>query len=127
MNQTDPNINGILSSIRILLITIGGVMAGAGLSNTSTYKWTMIAGGAVTVLGPAIWGVWSSFVNFRRAQAVGVQAGINMTLQKKALAADGTTIMELDGGTTPPKSVTLATSGQIIKDFAPAANTIAKV
>jgi hypothetical protein len=127
MNSTDPNINGILASIRILLITIGGVMAGDGLTNTTAYHWVMIGAGSIMVVGPAIWGVYSSFVNFRRARAVGVQAGINMAVQGKALASDGSVISHFGPDATPSKDVTLKSSDEIITKFGPVASTIAKV
>jgi len=127
MNSTDPNINGILASIRILLITVGGVMATKGLENTGAYFWVMTAAGSIMVVGPAVWGVYSSFVNFRRARAVGVQAGINMAVQGKALASDGSVISHVGPDTTPALDVTLATSDEIINKFGPVASTIAKV
>ena len=84
MNSTDPNINGILSSVRILLITIGGVMAGDGLQNTTAYHWVMIIAGSIMVVGPAAWGVYSSFVNFRRARAVGVHAQVRAEIAHRS-------------------------------------------
>ena len=126
MNTTDPNINGILASMRILLLTIGGVMATKGLENTGAYFWIMTAAGGIMAVGSAAWGVYSSFVNFRRARAVGVQAGINMTVQGKALAEDGSVVSHVGPDTTPVKPVTLATSDKIIEDFGPPGRSIAK-
>lgn len=127
MNSTDPNINGILASIRILLVTLGSVMATNGLQNSGAYFWVMLCSGSIVAVGAAIWGVYSSFVNFRRGRAVGVQAGINMTVQGKALAEDGSIVSHIGVDTTPVKAVTLATSDKIISDFGPDAKTIAKV
>ena len=127
VNQTDPNINGILSSIRIFLITIGGVMAGNGMENTGAYHWIMLIAGSIMVVGPAAWGVWSSFVNFRRARAVGVQAGINLVVSGQAVTPDGSVVTQLGPGTTPMKDVTLATSDQIIAKLGPVPSSIAKV
>lgn len=122
----NPNLNALLSSLRALLITIGGVMAAKGLENTGAYFWVMTAAGSTMVVGPAIWGVWSAFSNWRKASAVGVQAGVNMTVAGKALATDGVTVVTSNDGSTPPLQVTLATAAQIVKDFAPPTSSIAK-
>lgn len=117
----NPNLNALLSSIRVLLITIGGVMATKGLENTGAYFWVMTAAGSTMVVGPAVWGVWSAFATWRKASAVGVAAGINMTIQGKAVAEDGTVISKFgaDADATPPKPVTEASGAEIVAKFAP--------
>lgn len=117
----NPNLNATLSSIRVLLIVLGSVLADQGLGHTEVYKWIMIASGAVMVVGPAVWAVWSSISNWHKAAAVGVAAGVNMALQGKALAADGVTVVLKNDGSTPPKPFTVATATEVVKDFAPAA------
>ena len=124
--MTDPQFNAFLANLRILLVAIGSVMAYEGWEHSAIYSYVMIASGAIMVVGPAAWATWSSFVNWRKASAVGVQAGINLTVSGKALAADGKTVVSENNGTTPPLAVTLATAAEIVKDFAPATSSIAK-
>lgn len=116
----NPNLNAFLSSLRALLLVIGGLLAEHGLEHTTYYSDVMIAAGAVMVVGPAIWGVWSALVNWHKAAAIGSQATLNMVAAGKAIAADGTTLTAVGTGTTPPKAVTIATAAEIVKDFAPA-------
>lgn len=115
----NPQLNAVLSSIRSLLMVLGTVLAAHGLAASGLYFWVQLAAGSVMVVGPAIWGVYTSIENYRRARATGVQAGINLVTSGKAITEDGSVVSKLDG-TTPPKAVTLATADQIIKDFAPA-------
>lgn len=117
----NPKLNAFLAQVRVVLLLIGGYMAEQGLDHTTTYKWIMFVAGAILVLGNALWALWASFSNFWKASAVGVQAGINLTVAGKALAADGTTLVSANDGSTPPKPVTVATAAEIVKDFAPAA------
>lgn len=115
----NPNFNAFISSVRYLLVVIGTIMAEQGLDHTTTYKWVVVSSGAIMIIGPAIWGVWSSIYNWYKAAAVGAQAGMNMVLQGKALAQDGTTVTSIGDGTTPLKQVTVATTKEIVKDFPP--------
>lgn len=115
----NPNLNAFLTSVRALLLVLGGLLAEHGLEHSTAYSYVMIGAGSIMVIGPAIWGVWSSFANWRKASAVGVQAGINLTVSGKALASDGKTVVSENNGTTPPLAVTVATAAEIVKDFAP--------
>lgn len=122
----NPNLNALLTAVRTLLLVVGGIMAKEGFEHSTIYSVVMILSGSIMVLGPAVWGVWSSFSNWRKASAVGVAAGINMTIRGKALAEDGTTVVSAFDGATPPKPVTIATAAEIVKDFAPPTASIAK-
>ena len=122
----NPNLNAFLTSVRALLLVIGGLLAEHGLEHSSYYSWVMIGAGSILVIGPAVWGVWSSIYNWHKAAAVGVAAGVNMTVAGKALAEDGSIISAFSGdnNATPPKPVTVATATEIVKDFAPPPSTI---
>ena len=122
----NPNLNATLTAIRALLMAIGGVLLDKGMGSTAAYFWIETVAGSIFVLGPAIWGVYSSIVNWRKASAVGVQAGINLTVAGKALAEDGKTVVSQNNGSTPPMPVTIATASEIVKDFAPIAPIAAK-
>ena len=115
----NPALNAFLSNVRILLVILGGLMVELGIDHLPEYKWIMIAAGSITVLGNAVWAAWSSFMNWRKAAAVGVAAGINLTVQGKALAADGVSVVSANDGSTPPLPVTIATAAEIVKEFAP--------
>lgn len=118
----NPNLNALLSSVRALLLVIGGLLAEHGLEHSTAYSYIMISAGSLMVVGPAVWGVWASFDNWWKAAAVGTQSGINLVLSGKALAADGKTLVSQIGpDTTPAKPVTIETTKEIVKDLAPAA------
>jgi hypothetical protein len=117
----NPNLNAFLTSVRALLLVIGGLLAEHGLEHSSYYSWVMVGAGSILVIGPAIWGVWSSLDNWWKAASIGTQSGINLVLSGKALASDGKTLIsQLGPDTTPVKAVTIETAKEIVKDFAPA-------
>lgn len=116
----NPALNAFLSNVRILLVLVGGTMVELGLDHLPEYKWIMIASGSVVVLGNAVWAAYSSFVNWRKASAVGVAAGINMTIQGKALDSAGAPISAFSpAAETPPKPVTVESAAEIVANFAP--------
>lgn len=123
----NPNLNAFLTSVRALLMVIGTLMAEQGLDHTSAYKYIMLVAGSLMVVGPAVWGVWSSFSNWRKASAVGVAAGINMTVAGKAVDHEGNAISAFSqAAETPPKAVTVASAADIVKEFAPPTASIAQ-
>ena len=124
----NPNLNAFLTSVRTLLLVAGGLLAEHGLEHSTYYSWIMIGAGSVMVVGPAIWGVWSSLINWHKAAAVGVAAGIAMTVQGKAVTESGEVISKFSADTsdTPPKAVTVASAAEIVANFAPPTSTIAK-
>lgn len=117
----NPNLNAFLTSVRALLLVLGGLLAEHGLEHSTYYSWIMIGAGSIMIVGPAVWGVWSSFSNWRKASAVGVAAGINMTIQGKAVTEGGEVISKFsaDAQDTPPKPVTVASAAEIVANFAP--------
>lgn len=124
-----PQMKGVLSAISNLCKVFGVVLAANGLASSGLYFWAQVIGGSIMVIGPAIWDVYEAISNAiasKRAQAVGVAAGINLTVSGAALAADGKTVVSANDGSTPPKPVTMETAEQIVKDFGPAPSTIAK-
>lgn len=122
---TNANLNATLSALRYLLVVLGGILAQQGLSQTPEYKYVMLASGSIMIIGPAVWGVWAALVNWHRATAVGVQAGINLTVSGHALDTNGAVVGANDG-TTPPLPVTLATAAKIVTDFGPSPASISK-
>lgn len=115
--MNNANVSGLFSAIRILLIALGAFLAQNGLGHTGAYFWIEASAGGVMVIGPAMWEVWAAISNIIQAHAVGAQAGINMTTQGMALAADGKTPIGINNGATPPKAVTLETGAQIVANF----------
>jgi hypothetical protein len=123
IDPNDQTMAPVFTALRVLLVTIGGVLAGEGLANTGAYKWIMIAAGAVGVVGPAAWGLYVAITNAaraRQAQAKAVQSGINLVVAGQALTNEGELIQVANPDTTPPKPVTLRTASEIVKNFAPA-------
>lgn len=121
MNKAQAFI-AMLKQFQFLLIAVGVVLVHLGLDHSVYYKYLEVASGSVVALGTAAWGFWSTIQNFRQAQAVGVQAGINLTVAGKALDSQGDVISRFgaDAASTPPKPVTQATAATIVKEFAPA-------
>lgn len=131
MNSTDPKVQSLLTSLSNLLKLIGTLVAGYGAvypmaSHIATYF--TITSGAILVIGPAIWDVYQTIQSIRLSKAVGVEAGIKMTVQGKAVTDEGHVISQFSAmsDATPPKPVTLETADKIVKDFGPAPSTIAK-
>lgn len=110
----------LFTSISTLCKVLGTLLAAQGLASSGAYFWLELVGGSVMVVGPAIYDVVAHALALYKAQAVGVQAGINLTVSGRALAADGKTVVAENDGATPPKQVTLATAAEIVKDFPPA-------
>lgn len=124
----NPNLNAFLAQLRIVLIVFGSILAEQGLDHSAIYKWVMFGAGSVVVLGNALWALWASFSNWRKASAIGVAAGINMTAQGKAVTDDGQPISAFSSeAVTPPKAVTIASAAEIVANFAPPSASIAKV
>ena len=126
MSQTQAFMS-MLKQAQFLLIAVGAVMIHLGLDHGEAYKIITVAAGSGMVVGTAAWGLWSSYQNFRKASAIGVQAGINLTVSGKALAADGHTVVSENDGTTPPLPVTLASAAQIVSSFGPKPSDIQRV
>lgn len=115
----NPNLNATLTAIRALLMAIGGVLLDKGLGNTAAYFWIETIAGSLFVIGPGIWGVYSSIVNWRKAAAVGSQATLNMVAAGKAVDQQGEPISQFSPDATPPKAVTVASVTAIVRDFGP--------
>lgn len=115
----NPNLNAFLTQLKLFLVLIGGLMAEQGLDHTTAYKWVMLVAGSCVALGSSAWALWASFANWRKAAAVGVQAGINLTTSGQAVDHDGKVISSFAPGATPPMPVTVASAAEIIKNFAP--------
>jgi hypothetical protein len=126
MNQSAASFNALLSSVRSFLLIAGSLLAANGLASSGLYFWVQLVAGSVVGIGSAAWGVYAAFMNWRRANAVGVAAGINLTVSGKALAADGKTVVSENNGATPPLDVTIATAQEITAKFGPPATSIAK-
>lgn len=121
-----PWFNAILSALRGLCIAIGALLVYMNYGDGSINKTLTMVAGATLVVGPMIWGIWIAGVQFYRAVAAGVQAGIAMTAQGKAITTTGDFISQFagDGDATPPKPVTVESAKRIIADFGPDPRTI---
>lgn len=120
MPPTSDSLAPVWSALRALLVAVGGIMAANGLGGTSIYKWVQIASGAVLIIGPAAWGVYVAIANhlkLKQATAIGVQSGINLTLQGQTLTADGAAIPVAES--PPAKPVTVESAQQIVQQFGP--------
>ena len=123
MNPNEASINALLSSVRSFLLVVSPLLAAHGLASSGLYEWVQIIAGSIVTVGMAAWGIWvaiSNVIKKRQAVAVGVAAGINLTIAGKALAANGITVVKANDGTTPPLPVTQTTAAAIVRDFAPA-------
>jgi hypothetical protein len=121
--MNDDTMAPVWTSVRVALLAIGGIMLDHGFTATSpAYKWVMIAAGSVTIIGPAIWGVYVAVTKARRAraaQAKAVQSGINLVVAGQALTDDGRLLQVANPDATPPKPVTETTAAAIVASFAP--------
>ena len=115
-DTSEAAMNGLWTSLRYLLVTIGTLMGTAGLSQTGAYQIVMFSSGAVMVIGPAAWGVWVAFnrvMEKRDAVTNAVQAGLNLAATGNMLTCETPT------GTVIPVPVTHQTAAEIVKDFGP--------
>ena len=88
---------------------------------------TMVSAGMI--IGPLAWAYIDKWLKSHQAaaqNAAAVQAGINLVMSKSAVTKDGNAITSLDAGDTPPKPVTVQSSKEIIKVFAPDSASVAK-
>lgn len=118
--MTESQLNGTLSALRTALLLVGAFLAKNGFEQSGLYANVELVASGILIIGPGVWGVYAAIMGILKAHAVGVQAGIDLTVSGKALAADGVTLVTANNGTTPPLPVTVATAQQIVKDFPPA-------
>ena len=126
MTPNSPSPIALFTAVSTLCKVLGTVLAAHGLGSSGTYMWVQLVGGSVMVLGPAVWEVGAQALALVQTRAVGVQAGINLTVSGHALDTNGT-VVSSNIGSTPPLPVTLATATKIVADFGPEASSIAKV
>ena len=122
MDTSDGSMDAIWSALRAAVIAVGGGFVSYGLASQSQVT---IFASLVPTVAAALWGLWTAIQKARQrktAVAVGVASGINLTLQGKALAADGSVINIGDAGaaSTPPKPVSVQSAQEIVANFAPA-------
>lgn len=118
--MTQTQFVALLSAMRQVLLVLGTVLAGKGLTDSGVYFWIETIAGVLLVIPAAAWELYDAVMNIFKAHAVGAQSAINMVAAGAALGADGTTLkLTGDAASTPPKPVTLATAAEIVKDFAP--------
>lgn len=115
-----------LTSLRYLIFTGGMWMANHKYISAESVN-TVLSG--VLIIGPLAWAYLSNYLATHKLaarDAAAVQAGIELVTQGKALASDGSTLVTVSSGMTPPKPVTVETAKQIIADFAPDPKAVAK-
>lgn len=122
----NPNILAVAAALRGVLIAAGALLVGLNLGSTHTYALVMQASGAVMVVIPLAWSLFTYLVTLKQAIAAAVQAGINLTLSGKAVDHAGNPISKFAPDASPPKDVTVTSAAQIVKDYAPPQAEIAK-
>ena len=98
----DTQKQAILSAVRSLVITVGGMLAAHGFLSSGTVN--EIAG-AVLVVGPLVWGIWDKY-NAATKTAAKEVAAVNAGATAATLGQVGSTVRTAD---VP----------QIIEKFAP--------
>lgn len=126
MTSTDPKINSLLVSISNFLKLAALFLGAHGFANSGVAADLELGSAAVLFLGPAGWDVWAGVWSIRKSKAVGVQAGINLTISGKTVDSKGDPISSFSPDASPPKPVTIASATEIVKDFGPASTEIAK-
>jgi hypothetical protein len=115
-----------MTSARYLIFLAGNWLATHNYISDSSVN-TMVS--AVLILGPLAWAYLNNWLKNHKGaaeNAAAVQAGIELVTQGKALASDGSTLVSVNSGMTPPKPVTVETAKEIIRDFAPDPKAVAK-
>lgn len=64
----DPSLQPILSAVRSLLIVAGTFLAAHGYAHGG--EDLQLAAGAIMVVGPALWGVYSAISHYRTTHAL---------------------------------------------------------
>lgn len=119
MTSTDPRVQALFTQGRMALIAVGSGMAVLGFHNSAAYQWVMGISGIVLVVGPAIWDFIATVAALFHAQAVGVNAGINLTVSGKAVDHAGNVISKFSpDAETPPRPPTVESAKEIVKEFA---------
>jgi hypothetical protein len=126
VNDNQSDMAPVWVNVRILLIALGGVLAGIGYgSGTRVYSYTMIAAGAVTTIGPAAWAVVVAIqaaAKKRADRAKAVMSGINLVVRGEALDTTGRPIVIATGGRPiEPLPVTEKSACDIVIAHAPTA------
>lgn len=115
-----------MTTMRYLLFTGGMWMANHGYIKADSIN-TILS--ASLIVGPLAWAYVNNWLKNHKVaaqNAAAVQAGIELVTQGKALASDGSTLVAMNSGMTPPKPVTVETAKQIISDFAPDPKAVKK-
>lgn len=119
-NSSDPKVQALFTQLRMLFIAIGAVIAYAGYDASPAYKWVMMAGGAVLIIGPAIWDFIATVNALLHTQAVGVASGLNLAVSGKAVDREGNVISQFSpNAETPPRAPTIESAQEIVKAFSP--------
>lgn len=124
--MNNPNIIAVFAALRGVLIALGTLLVALNLGETQVYVMVIKASGLVMVVGPIAWAVFEKLVTLKKSLAAAVQAGINLTISGKAVDHDGAPISKFAADATPPQPVTVASSTEIIKEFAPSTASISK-
>ncbi len=121
MDTSSDEMAPVWSALRTAILSVGGACAGYGLFSQNAV--VLIASLAPTAAA-ALWSVWAAVQKVRQkkvAEAVGVQAGINLVTSGQALTIAGALLTVANPDMTPPRPVTLQSAAEIVKNFAPIA------
>lgn len=109
--SSEAAVNAAFSSIRSLLLVLGTVLAGKGLTDTGLYFWVETIAGGIMVVGPAAWSAYlavSRVWQTREAQRMGVASG---------LAAGQAGV-----GAVSPQTLSHSDAAEIVKTYSPEPN-----
>jgi hypothetical protein len=121
----NPGVDSLIGSALIAASSGITVWLVSKLNLTDPQAPVWIGAAVLSTLTLAATGLWRYFKGTQvgeivdRALVAGTTAGINMTVQGAALAADGKTPVSINDGTTPPLAPTVATAKEIVKNFGP--------
>jgi len=121
----NPGLDSIIGTALISASTAAAVWIASTLKITDPNSVAWIGAAVLAVLGLIATGFWrwlkgtqvGQLIDLTRTQ--GVAAGINLTVQGKALADDGKTVVSVNDGTTPPLPPTIDTAKEIVTKFGP--------
>lgn len=119
--MTEAQFNSVLSSVRALLIAIGGWLLANGYATSVAYKGIEMAIGLSLVIGPSLWGVWVAISNARAKKEItttAVNAGLKLAASGNMLDVHGDKVPCAPG--TPPLPATPEAAAKIVQDYGPA-------
>jgi hypothetical protein len=112
--------NGVWSAVRGILIALGGALATGGvITQTSpVYFWIMFASGAVMIIGPAGYNLYTAINRAwvaAEAKKQTVNATLNLVASGDMEAISGAKVLLPEGVVLKP--ATVASAAEIVKNY----------